>query len=277
MRTTLDRPAGAEAGAYVEVDGAALYYVEAGEGRPVLIVPGWTMTYRFFARQLDYFDRTGAARAILLDPRAHGRSAKTLEGASYSRHAKDLRGVMQALDLQDVVLVGWSWGGAAVYACLDQFGTERLAGVVLIDQTPTPLTAADTIWGEGGPQEAKRLFDAFNANRIETVRGFIAPMFAKGVREEDARWMLAETMMTPTIVASQLLYDGWIGDWTAALAKVDVPMLYVVRGEQGAAARRFLAQHKPEAEIAVMGGHAMFWDHAEAFNEALAGFLAKLR
>jgi non-heme chloroperoxidase len=263
-------------GVYLDVDGTALYYVEAGEGRPVLIVPGWTMTHRFFARQLDYFERSRAARAIVVDPRAHGRSAKTFEGASYARHAMDLRGLMQALDLQDVVLLGWSWGGAAVYAYLDRFGTEGVAGVVLIDQTPTPLASAHTIWSEGGPEEAKRLFDAFNANRIGTVRAFIAPMFAKGVRDKDARWMLAETMLTPAIVASQLLYDGWLGDWTAAFARVDVPVLHIVREEQGPAARRFLARHKPDAEIVVLGGHAMFWDHAEAFNAALAAFLARL-
>jgi non-heme chloroperoxidase len=153
-------------GVYVEVGDTALYYVEAGEGKPVLIVPGWTMTHRLFAKQLDHFDQTRAARAVVFDPRAHGRSPKSLEGASYARHAIDLRGLIQALNLKDLVLVGWSWGGAAVYAYLDRFGTDRLAGVVLIDQTPTPLTSAHTTWSEGGPEEAKRMFDAFNADGI---------------------------------------------------------------------------------------------------------------
>jgi pimeloyl-ACP methyl ester carboxylesterase len=97
------------------------------------------------------------------------------------------------------------------------------------------------------------------------------------VSDEDASWMLAETMMTPAIVASQLLYDGWMGDWSETFKKVDVPMLHFVREENGAAAQRFIEQNNPQAEIVVMGGHGMFWDHPDEFNQALSAFVAKLK
>jgi pimeloyl-ACP methyl ester carboxylesterase len=160
---------------------------------------------------------------------------------------------------------------------LDQFGTENLKGVVVIDQTPTPLAPAQEQWGDGGPEVVKQSFDDFTANRMGTVRGFIPWMYSKGVTDEDASWMVAETMMTPAIVASQLLYDGWMRDWSETFKKVDVPMLHFVREENGPAAQRFIEQNNPQAEMIVMGGHGMFWDHPDDFNEALSAFVAKAK
>ena len=38
---------------YIELrDGLPLYYEEHGEGRPILLVPGWTITTRFWERQV---------------------------------------------------------------------------------------------------------------------------------------------------------------------------------------------------------------------------------
>lgn len=269
----------AVAGDYVHVPGtggAELYFESAGQGRAVVIVPGWSMTTRYFDRQLAHYADSEQVRLIVYDPRAHGRSSKTLEGADYARHARDLRQFIEALMLKDVVLAGWSWGGITVYAYLDAFGTENISAAVLIDQTPTPLATGASPWVDGDRAAVKGFFDAFVSDRRATVGEFIPWMYTEQITPAEADWMLAETMLTPTIVASQLLYDGWMGDWTATIEAVDVPMLHVVRDENGAAARDYLQHHAPEAKIVVMGGHGMFRDHAEAFNRALDEFLAGL-
>lgn len=269
----------AGAGNYVHVPvagGAELYYESVGQGRPVVIVPGWTMTTRYFTRQLEHYADSEQVRLIVYDPRAHGHSSKTLEGADYARHARDLRQFIEALELKDVVLAGWSWGGITVYAYLDAFGTDNVSAAVLIDQTPTPLATGDSPWVDGDRAAVKGFFDAFVSNRRATVGEFIPWMYTEEIAPAEAEWMLAETMLTPTIVASQLLYDGWMGDWTATVQAIDVPMLHVVREENGSAARDYLEQHAPEAEIAVMGGHGMVPEHAEDFNRTLDEFLASL-
>lgn len=130
-------------------------------------------------------------------------------------------------------------------------------------------------WGDSGRAAVKGFFDSFVTDRTGTLKGFIPWMFTETLSAEEANGMLAETM-PPTLVASQLLYDGWMGDWTATLDKVDVPLLFFVREENGAAARPYLEQHAPGATTVVLGGHGMFWDHAEPFNRALDEFLAGL-
>jgi pimeloyl-ACP methyl ester carboxylesterase len=97
------------AGGYVTADKAnkvEIYYEEAGEGQPIVFVPGWTMTTRYFKRQLAHYENSKSARFIVFDPRAHGRSTKTLEGVNYIQHARDLKQFIEELGLKDVVMGG---------------------------------------------------------------------------------------------------------------------------------------------------------------------------
>lgn len=267
----------ADAGGYLEVaPGVKLYYEDAGEGSAVVVVPGWTMTVRYFDRQLAHYKNSKETRFIVYDPRAHGRSAKTLEGANYLQHAQDLKRFVDGLGLKDVVLGGWSWGGVTLYNYLSLFGTENLRGVVLIDQTPRPLPTGEGSWTDGGADVAKGFFDAMVADRTATAADFIPWMFTNPISEGEAGWMLAETMMTPDIVATQLLYDGWMVDHVETVKALDVPQLHFVREENAAAAKTFLLENSPTAEMVTLGGHGMFYDHADAFNAALDAFLGRI-
>lgn len=279
LMTNLGFGRAALAGDYVTVDKAGkvdLYYEDVGQGRAVVFVPGWTMTTRYFDRQLEHFEISENTHFIVFDPRAHGRSTKTLEGVNYVQHAHDLKQLIDELGLKDVVLGGWSWGGITVYTYLSLFGTDNISGVVLLDQTPRPMTSGDGSWADGGIDVVKGFFDAMVADRKATVAEFIPWMYTKPITEDEAEWMLAETMMTPDIVATQLLYDGWMFDHTETIKKLDVPQLHFVREENGEAAKAFLTNNSPDADLEILGGHGMFYDHAPAFNEALDAFLAKL-
>lgn len=268
------------AGEYVTVDKTnkvEIYYEEAGSGQPVVFVPGWTMTSRYFQRQLAHYAGSKSTRFIVFDPRAHGRSTKTLEGVNYIQHAKDLKQFIEELGLKDVVIGGWSWGGITVYTYLSLFGTDNIKGVVTMDQTPRPLPAGEGSWTDGGADAVKGFFDAMVSDRKATVTDFIPWMFTNPITEKEKQWMLAETMMTPDIVATQLLYDGWMFDHNQTVKKTNIPQLYFVREENGAPAKAFLSKSSPNADIVVMGGHGMFYDHAQAFNKALDVFLDKLK
>jgi non-heme chloroperoxidase len=271
-------PASAQAGKYVTLDGASgvkLYYEESGAGDPVVFVPGWIMTVRYFDRQLDYFKGSKSTRFIVFDPRAQGRSSKTLDGANYVQHARDLKMFIDELGLRNVVLGGWSWGMDTVYAYLAMYGSDNIRGIVNIDQTPNPLASGEGAWTDGNLTAVKTFFDAFSGDRIATTRGFLPTMFTKPVSPDELRWMESETMMTADVVAGLLFYDGWMFDNTKTVRDLKLPQLYFVNAVNAEAAKTFLAQNSPDAELMALGGHAMFYDHAPAFNERLAKFLAK--
>ncbi|MBS0333401.1 MAG: alpha/beta hydrolase [Proteobacteria bacterium] len=271
-------PTGAHAGQYVTVDPKAkvrLYYEASGSGDPVVFVPGWTMTSRYFSRQVAYFKGSKSTRFIVFDPRAHGRSSKTLEGANYVQHARDLKLLIDKLGLKHVVLGGWSWGMDTVYAYLSIYGSDNIRAVVDMDQTPNPLASGDGAWKDGNLTDVKSFFDDFTKDRVATTRGFIPTMFSKPPSEEDQRWMVSEVMMTPEIVADLLYYDGWMFDSTELVKTLKVPQLYFVSEGNAAAAKAFIDRNCPSAELVPLGEHAMFYDHADVFNERLASFLAK--
>ena len=97
-----------------------LYYEDKGEGDPLLMIPGITMTTEVFARQFEYFSKT--RRVITIDPRSQGRSSKVLHGNHYAQHGRDLDTLIRAMDLKNICLLGWSSGNFDVWSYIDQFG-----------------------------------------------------------------------------------------------------------------------------------------------------------
>ena len=51
-----------------------------------------------------------SVRFISFDPRAHGLSSKTPSGHYYEQHGRDLHAFINALELENFILGGWSFG-----------------------------------------------------------------------------------------------------------------------------------------------------------------------
>jgi len=268
----------ASSGRSVTVDSknrVQLYYEESGSGDPVLFVPGWTMTAPFFRRQLDYFQGSKTTRFITYDPRAHGRSTKTMEGANYNQHARDLKALIDRLHLKNVVLGGWSWGMDTVYAYISMYGTDNIRGVVNMDQTPNPLASGDGAWSDGEFTSVKFFFDQFTKDRAGTTQEFMPSFFEKSVSPTELHWMTSEAMMTPNVVAGLLYYDGWFYNSTEIVRNLKIPQIYFVSKQNAPAAKTYLDRNAPDAELISLGEHASFYDQAPIFNDNLARFLAK--
>ncbi|MEO1105169.1 MAG: alpha/beta hydrolase [Pseudomonadota bacterium] len=55
-------------------DGVTLSYLEAGEGQPFVMIPGWSQTALQWRAQIEAFSKT--MRVIAVDMRGHGASDK---------------------------------------------------------------------------------------------------------------------------------------------------------------------------------------------------------
>ena len=74
---------------YVQIgDDVTLHYVEAGEGKPLIIIPSWSLTGATYKYQLSALSRT--RRVIALDMRGHGESSTPENGYRVSRLAAAL-------------------------------------------------------------------------------------------------------------------------------------------------------------------------------------------
>ena len=98
---------------YVTVaPGVELHILEKGEGKPLVFIPGLTFSGEIFKNQLEYF--SSEYRVIAIDPRGQGYSAKTVDGNDYLTHGRDVAGLIDALGLKDIVLIGWSTGNCGI-------------------------------------------------------------------------------------------------------------------------------------------------------------------
>src|SRR5712671_4777270 len=96
---------------FVELEGLRMAYVEAGDGRPILMLhgePTWGYLYR---RMIPALAEVG--RVIVPDLIGFGRSDKPVapNAYSYKAHCRWMRAFIAALGLERITLVCQDWGG----------------------------------------------------------------------------------------------------------------------------------------------------------------------
>ena len=92
------------------VDGHRLAYYEFGSGAPLVLSTGIGVDHAGLWPQIEYFARS--RRVIAWDYRGVGRSRPVADGAdvSIAAHARDLRAVLDAAEVETADLFGWSMG-----------------------------------------------------------------------------------------------------------------------------------------------------------------------
>ena len=93
---------------YVNVDGVKMHYVEAGAGDPILLIhgnPTWSYLWRNIIPHLQ-----DKGRVIALDLVGFGKSEKPDIEYLLADHTKYLNGFIEALKLENLVLVIQDWG-----------------------------------------------------------------------------------------------------------------------------------------------------------------------
>lgn len=130
---------------YATLDNTKLYYEVRGEGRPVIFIHGWSCSTETFAPIIE--NLKGKYKCISYDHRGHGASSLPLGGYTVTQLAKDLRELIEYMDLDNVILVGHSMGAATIYSYITQFGSDKISKAVLIDMSPKLIN--DENWKAG--------------------------------------------------------------------------------------------------------------------------------
>ena len=109
----------------------SFHYREYGEkGRPIVLLHGVASNSRIWITTAPLLAET--FRVYALDQRGHGESAKPDGGYDFDSIVADLEAFIEALELEQPVVVGHSWGGnvALQYAATHQ---EQTAGLIMVD------------------------------------------------------------------------------------------------------------------------------------------------
>ncbi len=258
-------------------DDVTLAYTDQGEGRPVVLIHGYTAPAAAWALTIDALLENGY-RAIAFDRRCHGESETPAYGQRMARHGRDIGELLDHLGLTAATLVGASMGGNAIWAFVDQYGPERVAAAVIVDQTPKMLNTDDWAYGFYG-------YDASNAATL-FARGVPGTGRGRTVDKSTPQLMrLIERLGAPPAFRDgtapetlALLGDHARQDWRDVVARIPRPVLMMAAREsqvwpcEHAAAA--IAGNPHARSVVVEGsGHAISLDQPDEFNVLLLGFL----
>ena len=114
-------------------DGTEVFYVEQGTGTPLVFIPGYLDSVETCQSLLASWGER--FRCVMFDHRGFGQTpASPTSGVEQS--ARDLHDLLTQLDLRDVAVVGYSMGGSVMFSYFEQFGSERIGRLALVDTTP---------------------------------------------------------------------------------------------------------------------------------------------
>lgn len=113
--------------AYVERDGATIYWESVGEGLPLMMVAGLGGIATYWTPQMATFGKDH--RVIVHDQRGTGRSSQ-ITVRSVEQMADDALAVMDAAGVERALYLGHSTGGA-IGVALALKHPERIAGLVI--------------------------------------------------------------------------------------------------------------------------------------------------
>jgi pimeloyl-ACP methyl ester carboxylesterase len=258
-------------------DGVRLHYVDEGEGTAVVLIAGFAAPLETWELQRQALLAEGY-RVIGLDRRSHGGSGKPAYGQRMSRHGKDLGDFLDALALEDVMLVGGSMGASTIWAYVDLFGGDRLRGIVSVDQTPKMVN--DGTWAYGFYELDKSNLGTFFDDGIpDTGRGLQADRMAGLGRIVAALGGDVPPFADPRAPETRpLLQNHAEADWRDVIARLEVPSLFLAGREsqfwpwEHATA---MAESNKLAQAVVLDecGHAANIDQPDLVNDAILEFL----
>lgn len=172
--------------------GGQLHYQDFGQGQPVVLIHGWPLSARSWEAQVGPLVDAGF-RVIAYDRRGFGDSSQPWDGYDYDTLAQDLEDLLQALDVRDAALVGFSMGGGEVARYVGKYGTQRVSKAVFAaavtpylykadDNPQGAVTDADVAEKQQGVKEDRQAFlEKFSQNFFTPKGGKLAVSDAQRV------------------------------------------------------------------------------------------------
>ena len=252
-------------------DGIRIHYVEAGQGDPIVFIPGWRMPAWIWQKQIDGL--ANKYRVIAVDPRSQGESDKPNYGHLPETRARDYKQVVDQLGLKQPVLIGWSMGCGELLSYVEQFGEDGIRGLVLVD---------GLIPASANPKIVSMMNDwlvQLQRDRQKEAEAFVRSMYKKPETEAYLERVVQASMKVPTDTTVALLHN-MVEDtgFSNAFARINRQMLFVYEPALQPNADFLKAKLGDRVQLARFDGdgHALFVDDPEKFNQVVDDFVRSL-
>ena len=252
-------------------DGINIHYLESGSGHPIVFIPGWTMPAWIWQKQIDEFSKK--YHVVAVDPRSQGESDQPAYGHLPETRARDYKELVDHLALKQPVLVGWSMACGELVKYAEQFGTDNVAGIVMVDGFLTDKLSPEMFAGISG------WMNQLQQDRQKQAAGFVRSMYKKPQPDDYLQRVVDASVRTPADTAVTLIYNMiTVTDFSTGRGKMNRPVMFVYQPESQPTADylKLKLADKVRLERFEGDGHALFVDDPEKFNKLLEEFIKGL-
>ncbi|MCB9418531.1 MAG: alpha/beta fold hydrolase [Ardenticatenaceae bacterium] len=257
----------------IRMKDVTLYYVEMGQGEPLLLLHGlgsstedWPMQMEVFAQQY---------RVIAVDMRGHGRSTKPPGPYSIPMFAADMVALLQVLQIPSAHILGISLGGMIAFQLAVSY-PQMVKSLIIVNSVP-----AMVVRGFGDRWQLWQRLAIVELMGMRRMGEYLAPrLFPKSEQAEMRqeiieRW--AKNDKTAYLAATRS-FVGW--DVTDHLAGINCPTLVISAEEDywPLAEKEAYTALIPKVRLLVVedSRHATPIDQPEVFNTAVLDFLSSV-
>ena len=267
---------------YIEVENnVCLHVTDAGEGRPIVLIPGWPLSDEMYEYQYNDLINNNF-RVIGITLRGFGKSDKPYGDYNYDVHASDIKKILGILDIKDAVLCGFSMGGAIAIRYASKDDGAHISKLALFG-------AAAPIWTQRKdfpynlPQSAVDDLIALNyLDRPKLLSNF-AKIFSAtetSLNEGIGSWLNLICLSASSYATAQCLIALRDTDLRSDLTKIKIPTL-IMHGRKDKICSFDLAEQMKagisNSHIVVFenSGHSLFLEETQKFNSELIKFAGK--
>jgi pimeloyl-ACP methyl ester carboxylesterase len=261
----------------IKLQDANMFVEDLGSGVPLLLIHGFPLNREMWRPQIETLSTT--ARVIALDLRGHGQSPPTVGPYSMDLMADDCAGVLEALKVdQPVVVCGLSMGGYVSFAFFRRH-SEKVAGLILA----STRAGADSVEAKINRDKAALLTEK---NGTQSVIDSMLPiiMAPQTYREKPELVSQVAGVMEKTSTSgmvSALKGMKTRPDSTPTLGQIKVPTLIIHGADDqiiplSDSEAMHTAISDSRLEVIPDAGHLSNLEQAQLFNRAVESFLSAL-
>ncbi|MCZ2474954.1 alpha/beta hydrolase [Aquirufa ecclesiirivi] len=240
-------------------DGVKLHYTVTGQGKPLVIFPGYTQSSTNFEPNLEVIGMR--FQVYCLDYRWHGLSEDPNYGVHIERFAKDANEMIADAKIGSFYLLAHSMGNTVAWSYFGLFGQKQVIKYILGDEAPCLVT--DPSWTS---QEKE--------------------MYTGSAMDKDlwTAWRMPKSQQQPPkntreLMMAKLLTEHLGNDWRDILPTIQVPTLALM-AENGTFNNQHLFDYflktirHSELKVIPNAGHGYYATNPKEFNEIVLNYFS---
>lgn len=242
-------------------DNVPIVYEKTGSNEFILIfVHGWSCDKSYWGDQLEYFGSKYSVVAV--DLAGHGESGLNRKEWTIENYGKDVKAVVEKENLNNIILIGHSMGGAIVLSVARQLN-DKVKALVGID------TYHDIEY-KYSDEQLKEFYTPFEKDFAVTAKEFVKGMFPENADSNLVEKISIDMSSAPPEVALASFRAFFKYDEAKNFEKINIPVRFL-NADAYPTNTEAAKRHIKDFDLKIMKGtgHFLMLEKPDEFNKLL--------